>query len=112
MYEIWLALNILFEIMLANRGLVIVYLAIVVILFLLALRSPRGAWGRGLRMAIVIGLGGAVIAFIALPGLTDSSFGNVGYWIDWLNLIAMSAGVGAGIGLLVWPLATMLRRRG
>ena len=60
----------------------------------------------------MVGLGGAVIAFIALPGLTDSSFGNIGYWIDWLNLIGISAGVGAAIGLFVWPLATILHRRG
>ena len=43
MYEIWLALNIVFELALANKGLVIGYLVLLGVLLLVA-RS--GAWRR------------------------------------------------------------------
>ncbi|ODT36846.1 MAG: hypothetical protein ABS55_04905 [Lautropia sp. SCN 70-15] len=107
MYEIWLALNIVFELALANKGLVIGYLVLLGVL-LLAARS--GAWRRGLPLAIGLGVLAAVAAFALLPSLTASSFGNVAYWIDWANLAAMALGIGGAAALLAWPLAAMAKK--
>ncbi|TXL64675.1 hypothetical protein [Zeimonas arvi] len=106
MYEIWLALNIVFELALAHKGLVIGYLAALLAL-LLAARS--GAWRRGLPLAVALGLLVAMAAFALLPSLTASSFGNVAYWIDWANLAAIALGIGGGAALLAWPLAALAK---
>ena len=107
MYEIWLALNIVFELALANKGLVIGYL---VLLLVLLLAARAGAWRRGLPLAIAVGVLVGVAALALLPSLTASSFGNVAYWIDWANLAAISLGFGGAAALLAWPLAAMLRK--
>ena len=107
MYEIWLALNIVFELALANKGLVIGYLVVLVVL-LLAARSA--AWRRGLPLAIAVGVLAALAAFALLPSLSASSFANVAYWIDWANLGAIALGLGGAAALLAWPLAAMVRK--
>lgn len=109
MYEIWLTLNILFELALANAGLVIAWLAALIVLTLLALRS--GAWRRGLPAAILIGAVVAAVAFVMLPGRSGASFGELRYWLDWASLVGFAAGFGGAAALLAWPLAALFRRQ-
>jgi len=110
MYEIWLALNIVFELALANAGLVLAYLCLLAVLFALALFARGAGWRRGLPIAIAIGLVVAIAVFLLLPGWSGASFGEMRYWLDWANLAAMAAGFGGAAALLVWPLVARARR--
>jgi len=109
MYEIWLALNIVWELALANSGLAIGYAVIVVALALIASRAGGRAWRRGLPAAVLAGLVVAIAAFALVPSLSASSFAELRYWVDWANLAAIAAGFGAAGALLVWPLAAIIR---
>ncbi|GAA4004802.1 hypothetical protein GCM10022279_31140 [Comamonas faecalis] len=100
MYEIWLGLNIFYEIALtiwpALLALVLAWLA-------LLLAARRRLSVRALRGALVPGALVALALFFTLPALTQSALSNMGYWVDWANLLAMALGFGAAAALLAWP---------
>ena len=50
----------------------------------------------------------AGVLFFALPALTQSSFANMGYWVDWANLLAVALGLGALVGVFCIPVAALL----
>ncbi len=107
MYEIWLALNIAFEVALSSWP----YLLAISVLWLVMMFLARHKLDvRALRDAIVIGLGFAVLAFFAIPSLTHASLDNMGYWIDWAILVGFALGCGVSVGLLVLPIAGLRRR--
>lgn len=107
MYEIWLALNIAYEIALPFWP----YIAVALGLWLVLLRvAGRRLDRRALTAALAVGVATAVLAFLALPALSRSSFADMGYWVDWLNLLGLAAGCGAVAALLAFPLAGLLRR--
>ena len=110
MYEIWLALNILYELGLQ-------YLPVVIgpgLLGLALVAAPaapgRAGWGAALKPAIAIAVVVTAITFFITPGMTQSSFANMGYWVDWGNLLLYAAAFGAVGGALAWPVAAMMRR--
>lgn len=110
MYEIWLMLNIVWEIALGAWPLLLA-LALLWVLFLVAALRGRGTqWRGGLPIAAGVGVVAGVIAFLAVPALTRASLGDLAYWVDWLALggIALAAAVAAG--LFVWPLAARRSR--
>lgn len=104
MYEIWLALNIVFEIALtvwpALLALALVWLAL-----MLAARAHLST--RALRRALALGALLAAAAVFILPALTQSSLANMGYWVDWANLLAIALGFGAAAALYAWPLMAL-----
>ncbi len=110
MYEIWLALNILFELMLMYLptvvGIAVVWLALMAIAF----KRGKPAWAKSLKPAIVVGVIVTVLGLLTIPGLTQSSLSEMGYWVDWANLFAVAAGFGAIAALLAIPLAATMRR--
>lgn len=107
MYEIWLVLNILWEMALgvwpivAGAGLI--WLTLVVT----AARRRGARWGAALPWAVAAALVVTVGAALALPGLSKSSLGEMGYWVDWANLLGVAAGFGAVAAAFVWPLAAL-----
>lgn len=104
MYEIWLVINILWEIAL---GIWQPLLAAIVAWALLALwagRRPDAQWRAGLVPAIGIGLLAAVAAAVWVPGWSRSSMSDMGYWVDWANLLAIAGGFGAAAAAVAWPL--------
>lgn len=105
MYEIWLALNIVYEIALgfwpALLILLLVWLAVMV-------ANRKGLASVPLTRPLLIAVGVAITVGLALPPLTRSSFDNFGYWVDWANWLAMAAGAGMAAAVWVWPL--MARR--
>ncbi|MCU0968259.1 MAG: hypothetical protein MUF03_05440 [Rubrivivax sp.] len=107
MYEIWLALNILWEIALDVWPLIAAGALLWAVLMATAARRSGRGWGRGLPLALGVGLLVAVAAFALLPGLTRSSLGELRYWVDWANLLMMAAGFGAIAAAFAWPLASM-----
>ena len=92
MYEIWLAMNIIYEIALGIWPLLALLLAVWVALFVAA-RGRLGA--RQVRQALLLGALVAVALFFSVPTLTQSSLSNMGYWVDWANLLAIALGLGA-----------------
>ena len=92
MYEIWLAMNIIYEIALGIWPLLALLLAVWVALFVAA-RGRLGA--RQMRQALLLGALVAVALFFSVPALTQSSLSDMGYWVDWANLLAIALGLGA-----------------
>lgn len=110
MYEIWLTLNILFELGMqylpAVIGTVVLWLA----LMIFAATRPGAGWKKAIAPAFVIGIIATVITFFITPAMTKSSFANMGYWVDWMNLFFYAAAFGAVAAALAWPIAASLRR--
>lgn len=111
MYEIWLALNILFELALTALPLIGGLFGLWIVLMAIASRRGRAAWRPALLPSILVALMIAIAAFFAVPTLTRSSLAEMGYWIDWANLAGIAAAIGAVAFALIWPLATSVGRR-
>lgn len=107
MYEIWLAMNIVYEMALgllpALLALALVW-AVVMVIYRrkLALVSATAL----VAVAVLVTLA----AVLALPSLSKSTLGDMGYWVDWANLLAMAAGFGVAAALLLWPVLAMRKR--
>lgn len=110
MYEIWLALNIVWEIALDQPLITLGIVALLVVLFAAAFVRRGSAWRRSVSAAAVVGIVVAAIAVWAVPRATLSSLDDMKYWIDWATLAAVALGLGGIAALLAWPLAAMLRR--
>lgn len=108
MYEIWLALNILWEIALELRVPLLGAALLWAVLLLLAWQRG-GRWRAALWPAAGLAALIALAAFLSLPSLSQSSFAEMGYWVDWANLGAMAAGIGCIALAFAWP-ALALRR--
>ena len=106
MYEIWLVINIVYEIALTIWPLIALALAV----WLVMLWMARGRSGGG-AAAVGVGVLAAALLFFTVPSLTNSSFANMGYWVDWANLAAVALGLGTLAAIFFWPLATLLRGR-
>ena len=110
MYEIWLTLNILYELGLQYLPVVIGTALLWLVLMAVAAAPGRAGWGAALKPAIAVAVVVTAITFFITPGMTQSSFANMGYWVDWGNLLLYAAAFGAVGGALAWPLAAMMRR--
>ena len=105
MDEIWLAMNIVYEIALS----VAPWLAVLLLVWLALLVLARKRLSLcALRPALVLTALVAGVLFFALPALTQSSFANMGYWVDWANLLAVALGLGALVGVSCSPVAALL----
>ena len=105
MYEIWLAMNIVYEIALSVAPWLAVLLLVGLVLLVLARKRLSLC---ALRPALVLTALVAGVLFFALPALTQSSFANMGYWVDWANLLAVALGLGALVGVFCIPVAALL----
>lgn len=110
MYEIWLGLNILWEIALANLAFVAFYGVVLLVLHAMALGRSATRWRRSLTLGTVVAGVLAIVALFIVPGATDSSFANLRGVLDWAALLGLSMAVGVAGGLLAWPLIALLRR--
>lgn len=110
MYEIWLMLNIVWEIALDMIGPIVVLALVWLALVGLAARNQQSNW-RGTRVfAIALGAAVALLAMLVLPALTRSSTSDLAYIVDWLALLGMAVGFGAAAALFSWPALALLRR--
>lgn len=108
MYEIWLAMNIVYEIALGIWPL----LALLLVLWLAMLVAARGRLGaRQAVQALLLGGLVTVALFFSVPSLTQSSLANMGYWVDWANLLAVALGLGALAAVFSLPLFGLVARR-
>jgi hypothetical protein len=103
MYEVWLGLNILFEMALTVLPwLVVLALAWLVSLVVRRESLRQAKVGTLLGLAVLVG----VVATLALPSLTKSSLSDMTYWVDWATLLGTAAGFGLAAALLLWPFLT------
>jgi len=106
-YEIWLGLNIVWEIALGLWPVLLAVAAIWVALMAMAWRRPAARWRAAWPGALAAGAVVAVAAFFAVPTLTKSSLGALAYWVDWASLLAIAAGFGVAALAFAWPLLSM-----
>lgn len=111
MYELWLALNVVFELALANRTLLVFLLALWLALMSFAVLRGRANWRGAFPAAALAWLLAAVAAFLGTPSLVRSSLSDLHYWVDWANLVAIAAGVATVVALFVWPFIAAMARR-
>ena len=111
MYEIWLALNVLFELALANRALVLFFLVLWLALMAFVLLRGRANWSGALPSALLAFVLAGVATLVGFPSLVQSSLSDMRYWVDWANLIAIAAGIGGVVALFVWPFIAGMARR-
>lgn len=108
MYEIWLAMNIVYEIALGGGWLLPVLVIAVWAGLMWAVRRRLDA--RVLRRTLGLGAAVALALFLALPSLTRSSLSNLAYLPDWAMLAAMALGLAALLAVLGLPLLALLAR--
>jgi hypothetical protein len=109
MYEIWLTLNILWELALGAWPVLVGGAVLWAVLMITAARRRGAVWSRGLPGAAAVGAIAAVVAFVLVPGLTRSSLGELRYWVDWVNLVGIALAAGGIVAAFAWPLLTMRR---
>ncbi|MBT9475825.1 hypothetical protein [Polaromonas sp.] len=107
MHEIWLALNMVYELALSALPLV----AVVVGSWLALMWAARdGLSARHIPLALGVGMLAAVVAALAVPPLTGASLADRGYGLDGASLAAVALGLGAVVALLAWPVVCLLRQ--
>lgn len=105
MYELWLALNILFELALMYLPIVLTVAVLWVVIMAIAFKRGQGKWSAAIRPAILSGLAVTFIGVLAIPGLTLSSLSELKYWVDWANLVAVAGGFGTVAAAFALPIA-------
>lgn len=110
MYEIWLMLNIVWELALSIWPW-LVALAVLWLVLMAMAKGGRGAdWRACLPKAIMLGLLVGVVIFFVTPLWSKSGLGEMKYWVDWANLIGIAVAWAAAGTLFAWPLLTWLRK--
>ncbi len=109
MYEIWLMMNIVWELMLPAMPVLVVLLLVWVALMARARFTGGVSWRGGLGRAMLIGLVVAVVAFFTVPASLKSGLSEMGYWADWVTLLGLSGAAGAIVTVLLWPILSVRR---
>ncbi len=109
MYEIWLMLNIAYEVVLTMWPVLV--LALVVWLALMWVAGRRLS-GQTLTWSIAMGAVVALLAVFVLPSLSGSSVDDMSYWLDWATLAGLALVCGAVAAAFAFPLLSLARRVG
>ncbi len=112
MYEIWLMLNIVYELALSIWPWLLALAALWLLLMGRAWGRRGADWRASLPGAIVLGLLVAIVIFAVTPIWNKSALGEMKYWVDWANLLGIAAAWGVAGVAFGWPLLTGLRRSG
>lgn len=78
-YELWLALNIVYELALANLAILIIFVMAVAFMFGVATVNGAPAWGKGFRIGIIAGVLVTIAGLFFVPAMIDSSIVDVAY---------------------------------
>jgi peptidoglycan biosynthesis protein MviN/MurJ (putative lipid II flippase) len=110
MYEIWLMLNIVWEIALGVWPVLLLAALLWLALLGRSWRTTGAHWRAALPPALGIGLVMAVVTALMLPGWMQSTLADMGYWVDWAALLGLAAAAGGVVAAFAWPL--LARRHG
>jgi hypothetical protein len=100
-------MNIVWEIALGIWPLLLAAAGLWAVVMLAALRRRGARWGAGLPPALAVGAAVTVGAMLWVPGWNKSALSEMGYWVDWVNLLGVAAGFGALTVAFAWPLSAM-----
>jgi len=112
MYEIWLVMNIVWEIALGIWPLLALAAVAWLVLVALAWRRPAAHWRSALPMAAGVAVVAVVVGFLGVPTTIRSSLQELAYWVDWANLASIALGIGAAALAFAWPAGVLWRRQG
>jgi hypothetical protein len=107
MYEIWLAMNIAYEMALDSLpalGPLVLMWAVMMVINRKKLKRVKPATLAAVAVLV------ALMAVVALPSLSKSTLADMGYWVDWAALLGMAAGVGVAAAVLLWPVLALRKR--
>ena len=107
MYEIWLAMNIAYEMaldLLPALGPLVLMWAVMMVINRKKLKRVKPATLAAVAVLV------ALVAVVALPSLSKSTLADMGYWVDWAALLGMAAGLGVAAAVLLWPVLAMRQR--
>jgi hypothetical protein len=107
MYEIWLMINIVFEIALSYWLPITLGVGLWLVVMWFA-RKRLSA--QVIPLSLAAGAVAVVVAFFALPAINKSTLADMGYWVDWVNLGSWSLTAGVLVVLAVIPLISLLRQ--
>ena len=110
MYEIWLAMNIVWEIALGAWPLLAFGALTWLVLMALAWRRPAARWRSAGPLAAGFAVAAAVLGFLLVPAAVRSSLRELGYWVDWANLAGIALGMGVAALAFAWPAGVLFRR--
>jgi hypothetical protein len=111
MYEIWLAINIVYEILRPALPVLALLALAWVALCWRVWRMPSARWRAAVKTLWILAAVVAVAVFALMPTATASSLSELKYWVDWAFLGSVALGLGALAGVLAWPLLAWLSRR-
>lgn len=111
MYEIWLMLNIVYELALTVWPWLLALLVLWLILMALALKNRAANWRSTFPTALVLGALLGVAIFFITPTWSRSGLAYLNYWVDWANLIGITVAWTTAGTLFAWPFLTWLRKR-
>jgi hypothetical protein len=108
MYEIWLMLNIAWELLKLYFwpvvGLALLWMAL---MLMARTRLQSSDWRRFGVVALIA----FPVAVIALPWLTLSSIAEARYLLDWITLLGLAAGLAIVVAAFAVPASRLVNRR-
>lgn len=111
LYDIWLGINIFWEIALSKLPIIFLAAFIWIILAGIALSKKPIKWCAATRTALIPAAIVAVVIFFLFPGQSFSSLAEMGYWVDWAVLSAIALGFGALAFLYAVPALIIFSKR-
>ena len=109
MYEIWLTLNIVYELMWMYLPAVVVLLLVLALVYGRALQRKECQWRAAIRPTLMVAVVVAILSLWLVPVSTHSTLADMAYWVDWANLMALCAGVALVAAAIVWPVFSLRR---
>lgn len=109
-YDIWLGLNIFWEIALNNLLVILLAGFIWLTLAAIALSIKPIKWCAVSRTALIPAALATGIMFVLFPGQSHATFANMGYWVDWAVLSAIALGFGTMTFLYAVPALIIFKR--
>jgi len=105
MYEAWLMLNILWELLLLYRWAAAAVLVALVAVWVTARGRPAAGAVRPFLLSAAMAF---PLALVLLPILTGSSITEARYGPDWLAVIGMAAGAAGLVGAFAVPIGRLM----
>ena len=109
-YDIWLGLNIFWEIALGAFPIILLAAFIWLILAGIALSKKPIKWCAVTRTALIPAAIVTVLMFVLFPGQSHATLADMGYWVDWAVLSAIALGFGALAFLYAVPALIIFKR--